>query len=318
MQFSTLVNKGGFVKQGRPSTGNLATSGRTFIVSGVGRGGTTLVAEVLRQVGINLGERVSEVVSEDLAMLDILRSKDPGRLDNLIEQRNEHQLDWGFKLPNIHTLLRYSDIARFRNPHLILIFRDPQAIAMRGALAEYFDPLVALREAAVALHALTEFVHRTECPALLLSYEKALVFPGDFVDAVTGFCTMSVDTQTRQRLIDRVRPNAEPYVSVARRTYAGSVDHCRNGILYGWCCEIGELSVVELDLFVDDDKVLTFKAGEFRPDLLQAGFGNGNHSFAIQLPALPIGPEAVLRVRLSGRIFELKNSGRRVFDYQPP
>ncbi len=317
MQFNTLVNKGAFVRQGPPLADG-AGKGRTFIISGVGRGGTTLVAEVLREAGINLGEQLSELVAEDLDMLRTLRSKDAGKLDHLIASRNEAQADWGFKVPNIHIFLRHSDLARFRNPHLILIFRDPQAIAARNALAEYFEPLTALRDATVALNALAEFVHLTVCPSLLLSYEKALLFPDDFIDALVGFCAMPVDEQNRQRLLAHVRPNAEPYVSRARRSYTGSVDHVRAGIVSGWCCEVGELAPVDLDLFLNEEKVMTFRADRFRPDLVKAGFGNGNHAFAIQLPTPQIDLSAVLRVRLANRSFELSHSGRCVFEYQRP
>ena len=317
MQFNALVNKGAFVRSGPPPA-NDAAKGRTFIISGVGRGGTTLVAEVLREAGLNLGEHLSEVVSEDLDMLRILRSKDVRRLEELIVQRNETSADWGFKLPNIHTFLRHTDLARFRNPHLIMIFRDPQAIAARGVLAEYFDPLTALRDAAVALQAVTEFVHLTTCPSLLLSYEKALMFPGEFIQALTGFCALAVDQERGQRLLALVRPNSERYVTVARRAYAGSIDHLRNETLSGWCCEVGELTPVELDLLVDGERVLTFKADQFRPDLVKAGFGNGNHAFAVRLPAPALDAAAVLRVRLSGRNFELANSGRRGPEYRRP
>jgi hypothetical protein len=315
MQSNPLVNKGASVRQGRSPTQN-PTSGRTFIISGIGRGGTTLVAEILREAGMHLGDHVADLVAEDLQILGILRSKDDPGLDRLIARRNEQHLDWGFKLPNIHAFLRYADLARFRNPHLILIFRDPQAIAVRGELAEYFDPSVALRDAAAALGALAEFVNHATCPCLLLSYEKALMFPESFVDALTDFCSLPVDVPLRQRLLDRVRPNADAYVNGARRRYVGAVDHLVGNILSGWCCELGELSPVDLDILVDNGKVRTLRADRFRADLLTAGYGNGNHGFAADVTGLNLQKDSSLSVRVSGRTFELDNSGRRVSDYE--
>ncbi len=39
------------------------------------------------------------------------------------------------------------------------------------------------------------FIEEVDCPYLLLSYEKALMFPGDFVDAVMRFCDIPSATE---------------------------------------------------------------------------------------------------------------------------
>jgi hypothetical protein len=314
MNSVSLVNKGASLRKGQTSTDD-TTTGRTFIVSGSGRGGTTLVAEILREAGLHLGDNIAEIVSEDLQMLGILRSGDRGRLDTVIARRNGQHQDWGFKLPNIHAFLHHKDLARFRNPHLIMIFRDPQAIATRGVLADYFDPLIALRDASVALNNLVEFVHLTTCPCLLLSYEKALTFPGDFIDTLVNFCGLGIESESRQRLLGRVQPNAESYIAGARRFYAGVIDHLTNGTLFGWCREVDKLDTQELDLFINENKVLTFRADQFRADLADAGFGNGNHGFVVNLARFAPESDAVLKVRVSGCNFELQRSGRHVREY---
>jgi hypothetical protein len=310
-----LVNKGLMLKPGATPAVDVSL-GRTFIISGVGRGGTTVLAKVLREAGMYLGEHVADVVGEDRRMLEVLRSGDSKRLARVISQRNAQHRDWGFKLPNIHNFIRFTDLARFRNPNLILIFRDPLAIAVRGALADYFDPVSTLRDTAAGLTALAEFAYRTTCPALLISYEKALMFPGAFIDALTEFCSLSVDAACRLRLVDHVRPNAADYIKGARRQFAGAIDLLMNGMLDGWACEIGELSPVTLDLFVNERQMLTFTADRFRSDVLAAGYGNGNHGFSVDVSALVPEPGALLRVRISGRTFELQNSGRTSSDYE--
>jgi hypothetical protein len=311
-----LINKGLMLKPGAAPTADVGL-GRTFIISGAGRGGTTLVAKVLREAGMNLGKHIADVVGEDRWMLDVLRSGDPKRLNRVIRQRNAQNRDWGFKLPNIHNFIRLTDLARFRNPNLILIFRDPLAIAVRGALADYFDPVSTLRDTAAGLTALAEFAFGTTCPALLISYEKALIFPGAFVDALIGFCSLPVDVACRERMVDHVRPNATDYINGARRQYAGAVDLLMNGMLDGWACEIGELPPVALDLFVNERQMLTFTADRFRSDVLAAGYGNGNHGFSVDVSALVPKAGALLRVRISGRTFELQNSGRTASEYEP-
>jgi hypothetical protein len=288
---------------------------RTFIISGIGRGGTTLAATILRDAGVFVGDHVTEVSVEDLEMLTILQARDTAQLDRLIARRNASGKDWGFKTPHIAAHLKPSDLARFRNPHLIVIFRDPVAITVRHAIAEQVAPVPALQATTEAMHGLAGFVTRATCPALLLSYEKALMFPGDFLDALTRFCDIKLTDELRQRLMSRIRPNADEYINRARRSFAGVIDHLRDGTLSGWCCEIGSSYPVDLDLFCNGIKALTFKADQFRPDLAPAGFGDGNSGFSLDLTPLALSPQTLVQIRVSGRTFELANSGRRLVDY---
>src|SRR6185437_14481624 len=127
-----LVNRGCIVRPGSANP-NAAAEGRTYIVSGLARSGTTMAAEVLREAGLYLGTHLAELVCEDLELLTILQEDLRGgprrvrraMLDRAIARRNAEHRDWGFKIPNIHGFLGYADLSRFRNPHLVLIFRDP-------------------------------------------------------------------------------------------------------------------------------------------------------------------------------------------------
>jgi hypothetical protein len=276
---------------------------------------------VLHEAGLFLGAKLAELVCEDLELLTILQGGlHDGRhalLDRAIARRDAEHRDWGFKIPNIHVFLRCADLSRFRNPHLVLIFRDPLAVAVRNGISEYFEQSTALSDTVVALRSLVAFVENTTCPSLMMSYEKALIFPEDFVDALTSFCGLDPDRDERSRMVDLVRPNSESYLRGARRLFVGSVDAMQDGLLQGWCCQIGELEPVTLDLFLDDRKAATLKAHQFRADLLAAGYGNGNHGFSIDLTPFSTDPGMAVRVRVSGRTFELDNSGHRLGDYAP-
>ncbi|MBN9563682.1 MAG: hypothetical protein J0H14_23615 [Alphaproteobacteria bacterium] len=309
-----LVNMGCIVKPGVANP-KAATEGRTYIVSGLARSGTTMAAQVLREAGLYLGKHLAELVCEDREMLAILHAGRAEMLDRAIAARNAEHRDWGFKIPNIHVFLRHTDLSRFRNPHLVFIFRDPLAVAARNAISEYFDQLTALSDAVVAQNSIVAFVQNTDCPSLLMSYEKALIFPDEFVDTLTGFCGLRPRAKARRRAIDLVRPNPESYLRGARRHFAGSVDALQEGVLHGWCCQLGELEPVALDLFLDGSKTTTFRADRFRADLIAAGFGNGNHGFSIDLGPFRADPAVEVRVTVSGRTFELDNSGRRLGDY---
>ena len=307
MHSNALINHGVIIRPGRAPEGP-SKPGRTFIISGIGRGGTTLVANTLRTAGIFFGEDVADLVGEDRHMLHILRSRNPGMLDDLIAKRNASGRDWGFKVPHLAIYLPAEELVRFRNPHLILIYRDPVAITVRHAIAEHVDPLPALLETTNAMHGLTQFLGLTTCPALLVSYEKALIFPEAFIDALAGFCTFPVTEEFRQQMLSQVKPNSDAYITGARRQYAGAIDYAPSGLLSGWCCEVGSSQPIDLDIFLDGNKFLTIKADEFRAELVPAGFGDGKHGFSINLAAFGVRPDVLLKVRVSGRTFELTTS----------
>jgi hypothetical protein len=65
----------------------------------------------------------------------------------------------------------------------------------------------------------------------------------------------------------------------------GYLDLVEGRQVCGWAFHPGDPNAAEaVDVFVDGVFVLQVAATEFRADLLQAGIGNGHHSFAIDLP----------------------------------
>ncbi len=315
MDASDLVNHGFMVRPGPHLTSE--PEGRTFIISGVARSGTTLVAAVLQETGLFLGNFLADVVHEDRELLAILQSGQRELLADAIGRRNAEHRDWGFKIPNIHAYLHGTDLRRFRDPHLILIYRDPVAVSVRNAISEMFDQFATLAETAAAQLSVVEFVRATDCACLLISYEKALIFADHFVDTLTGFCGLTPDAETRKRLIRLVEPNADTYLQRARRQFAGSIDTLQDGVLQGWCCQVGELQPLTVDLFLGGERLQTVRADRFRPDLLAAGYGNGNHGFSIDMTPFATGEDAEVRIVVSGRTFVLSNSGKRLRDYAP-
>lgn len=307
MASDSLVNKGVIVRPGREPTAGQA---RTFIISGIGRGGTTMVAALLREAGVYIGERVSDLVHEDYEFLDALRSRDPAHLDALIAQRNGRGGDWAFKAPTLIGYLQPQDLVRFRNPHLLFVFRDPVAIAVRHGAAEHTDPMAALRDIANASAGMAEFVDNADCPALLMSYEKAILFPDALVDAVTRFCGLEGGADLRERLLQRIKPNAEEYITTARRSFGGSLDFVWNGTLHGWCWEVGSDEPIDVEISLNGETVATVRADQYREDLQQAGIGSGRHGFSVNLAALGATGDEVVTARPSGRTYELPHGGR--------
>lgn len=308
-----LLNKGFIVNHA--AAGRSTHGGRTFIVTGRHRSGTSLVAAVLRKIGIFLGAEINDIVHEDEAIAKILIGRDTAALTRLIGERDANYGTWGFKFPMLCQVLRPEDLARFSDPHLIVTFRDPVSIAVRTSISEYQAPMQALRSAVDEQAELVAFVERLQCPTLLLSYEKSLVFPDDFIEAILEFCGLPRSDALREKLVNLVEPNRQTYIARVRRRYGGVIDGVTNGFLYGWCRLTGVDEPVPLDLLVDDQPVLSFNADVFRQDLLDTGFGTGRHGFYIDLAKLPVRPDSVIRVRVANHTVDLDNSGHRMKSY---
>ena len=307
---STVLNQG-VIARAAPTRGRRRVAAeKTLLITGLARSGTSMLAALLQAAGVWLGDHVYEPINEDAEIAQILRARDFYRLDALIERQNARTPVWGFKMPDLHQFLQHDEMTRFRNPHLIVIFRDPVAIAVRNALSEQADGTQAIIEATSATHSLTQFVNASHLPFLFLSYEKALVFPRVFVDSVLNYCGIALDEAKRVELLRHIQPNRTQYVLTANRTFEGHLEGVLDGRLYGWVRHVGHLAPVTLDLLIDDRLAATFPAAEFRDDLLAAGLGNGNHAFFLDLGDYEMTDSSVIRVRFNRRTFELENSGR--------
>ena len=287
-----------------------AGSPRTLIVSGVARSGTSMVARILAGAGVFIGAEMDDIVFEDHAFARLFEHPDfdRARLQQIIKIRNGQHRVWGFKRPHLH--VHGSDvIAMFRNPMVILTVRDPVAIAERNAIAEQRESIHGLTSAINDLQDMVRFAEALTCPILLVSYEKAIRNPEHFVEQLLRFCDID-PSASRHDLHSLVEPDRPAYIESARRTFDGYVDNIQGFILSGWAHQKDVSLPVPITLFRDGLAVKDGMADLLREDLLQAGIGNGEHGFRIDLRGLGIKSESSLAVRIGGRSFELKNSGR--------
>jgi hypothetical protein len=286
----------------------------TLIVTGVARSGTSMLASVLQIGGVFMGQHLYDVVMEDAEILHALHGGHEALLRRVIERRDAEHRAWGFKIPNLPAYLLVEQLRWFRNPRLVVIYRDPVAIAVRGSLSEYFDVREELTSAGHAVNSLTAFIARAQCPTLILSYEKAIARPDVMLDALLPFCGITPDVDMMEEQIRAVLPNNPAYLATANTQFVGYVEGLLRDQIYGWCYRLGSLEPVLLDLFADDVRIATFLAGEFRKDLAENKIGNGNHGFYFDLSRFNLSPDTTLRIRPNRRTVELNGSGRALRD----
>lgn len=307
-----LINKGFLLHQ---PDGPASPNGRSFLITGTYRSGTSMAAAMLRAVGIFMGEAINDIVHEDEDVARVIEAGDRAGLRRLIAERNATYGTWGFKLPMLCRWLVPDDLRLFRAPHVIVMFRDPLAVALRSALSEYRPAADGLPQVARDLADIAGFATALTCPKLLASYEKVLAFPSDFADAVIAFCGLPRSEALRAHLAAVIEPNRADYIAGARSQYEGVIDGLRDGRLYGWCRLTGIAEPVALELIADGVVVHAFAADVFRQDLLDAGFGQGRHGFFLDVATLGLRPDAVIHVKVAGQMVELRNGGRRLDAY---
>jgi len=74
-------------------------------------------------------------------------------------------------------------------------------------------------------------------------------------------------------------------MDVSEHGFEGRVDRIENGWVLGWAWHTEMPNApIEIDVYLDGDKVATAKAALYRPDLERAGKGDGRHGFEVALP----------------------------------
>ena len=186
------------------------SQGRTFIVTGLYRSGTSLVASILQQAGLFIGSEINDAVYEDEEIFAVARRRRHSLRCGDHRSRNANHRAGASSARCCGGALDAGQLTLFDDPRLIVTFRDPVAMAVRTSLSEYQEPMRALRDAASEQAALLAFVDRLDCPNLLLSYEKALDFPQDFIDAILQFCDIPPSAATARTAVglDRAEPAA--------------------------------------------------------------------------------------------------------------
>ncbi len=182
-----------------------ATPERTYVTFGVERGGTSLVAGVLRALGLYLGD-IPEGNNEDKAF----HNKPLGQMKATIARRNQEHDVWGWKYPTASTYLPVLSKS-IRNAFFIVVYRDVVATALSRAQwdGEFIrrNGRMSLHETNAVVNANTGFALATRRPVLLISNEKAASRTSDLIDELADFLyEPRPDDELRGRIIDYTEP----------------------------------------------------------------------------------------------------------------
>ena len=200
------------LNQGQPVVSE-RVSNKTFVLFGNPRGGTTMIANVVRSMGIFLGDELPVNLEDNGFNWDILSRLEPelSRKDKItsikkvIEDRNAQYDVWGWKYPR--TDVYFKDIApTLVNPMLICVFRDVVASTWRGVVRRRQQPLNLMRRALDLQSSNLRLIEQSKLPTLLVSYEKAIADPLQLVTSLNRFMSLGLSHDELATHAEKVNP----------------------------------------------------------------------------------------------------------------
>jgi hypothetical protein len=292
----------------------------TIVASGVGRSGTSMIARVLDALGIPMGRTDGLAVFEDQEFLQSLLFFEIGRMQELIETRNASFDKWGFKFASIQNHLFPAQLSLFRNPRLIIVMRDAVATANRSHTSDPDKPTAeaALVNVAKQTMDIIDFVRNSACPTLLVSYEKAIIFPEETVIVLAEFCGIALTTERHAKAMAVIEPNTVSYINLFHSEYRGHFDGISDGKALGWCKKNDGPEKVELQIIANQIVVGTVLADIFREDLREAEIGDGCHAFSFDLSLIDLAPNAILQIRTADLTHYVDGGGQPIHYYIAP
>jgi len=174
-------------------------SPRTYAIFGIPRGGTSMVGGLARLCGLSLGDELPNNHEDPDFNFDLLRrdGRDPiAQILGAIERRDAAHEVWGWKYPRA---TRYLDEirARLRNPHLILVLRDPVAAGGR-VIRKGQDPLATVQSHQELQTRNLDLAAGWQVPTLLVSYERSAARPFRAARDLAEFLGMPAPTDREQ------------------------------------------------------------------------------------------------------------------------
>ena len=190
-----------------------SVSNKTFVLFGNPRGGTTMIANVVRSMGIFLGNDLPVNLEDNGFNWDILSRLKPelSRVDRItsikkvIEDRNAQYNVWGWKYPRANVY--FKDISsELVNPMLICVFRDVVASTARGVVRRREDPFNLMRRALDLQSSNLRLIQQSKLPTLLVSYEKAIADPLQLVTSLNRFMSLGLSHDQLATHAEKVNP----------------------------------------------------------------------------------------------------------------
>lgn len=280
---------------------------RPVIVIGPARGGTSMVAGALAKLGVFMGDLSRPPVYEDVRLSKAIEANDLAAARLIVADYDSRYPIWGWKRPSSIDYLPLVDDL-FDRPIYIFVFKDIFSIAMRNSISMLRDIFLGMEDANRKFGQAISFLRQRNPRAMLVSYDKALLRPDLFVNALIDFCGLDVAEDCLREAIEFIRPNPADYLDSSRITKSqGNLGGLVGNSVRGWARYVDARKSAVVDIYLNDVLVGSTSADLPRADLEKL-FGI-SCAFSLDLPeGLKVGPADVLRARVSGDVVDIGNS----------
>lgn len=196
---------------------------RTYVIVGNNRGGATMVAGVAHLLGLDLkfinpgnledpefanGSRgIIATGSTDSAAA---QTDQISSLSSVIDSRNSEFDVWGWKDPYADAYLPQI-IGELRNPHLIVVWRDPAATATSMMVANDTGADDAFTEVLEQQLRYWRLVHELKVPALMVSYERGRLRPAELAEEMAAFLGMDLTDDLVAQITEYCSPTGRVF-----------------------------------------------------------------------------------------------------------
>lgn len=260
MSINSLTNQGFLFSENFDVQKN--ESDKTFVVVGVARGGTSIVAGALHHLGMFMGTAQAPVY-EDLRLSLAYEKQSKEKFEAVVANYNDKHSVWAWKRPS--TLNDLPKLAKkLRNPHFIFVFRDFLSVANRNVISMKQGVRGGLSTALKDYTKIIKFIEKSEYPAFFVSSEKAVKHKEDFVEALCEFCQLRPTEEQRNNALNFISPDPVEYLAQTRIDHTHSwIDTWRlqTGLLQGWVQFTSQPDkVAEIQVLVNGKRLTTVLA----------------------------------------------------------
>ena len=292
----------------------------SVVVLGAARSGTTLCAGVLQILGVEFGDRVSDV-AEDVDLNAALRRTRSGlrswsaplarrQFARILAERRAKWMRFGFKAPALTRQL-WLMAGVIPNASYVCVLRSPVATASSAYRRGGSNRLGTLASTTMRQDRIVRFARRTRRPCIIVGYETMLASPDAVVRDLDRFLKLDAGPARCARAAGFVNREGG-YIKPTRRSL-GEVETATPQHVAGWAGDLAEPErPVTVEIYAGNQMIARTIANRPRPDVVAGGRHiSARCGFEITLPdGVPLEGNADLVVKLPELGHELRQRGR--------
>lgn len=245
---------------------------KTIIIIGCARGGTSVCAGILNELGIYTGKGSTSPIFEDTYLANKIEGGDIQATKSIISKYNDEHKIWAYKRPSsLEHIEMINSLAR--NPFFIFIFRDIASVSIRQNDTTESKHIELLEQTLDTYKRIVSFIKTKEPSGLIVSYEKLITLKEPFITALTSKLNPNTFPKSDiERATKYIEPNSKEYLKTLNNSnYQGHLDYHNPTKISGWAKKKGSNRQIYVRIYINNKFYRESKASLYREDIKHAG-----------------------------------------------